>query len=458
MSVDGAQLKQLCDSHESTDAANALAFQKVYSSTLRYCHRKKAWYVWEGTRWAEDETGAAYRYALHLLQGMREYARNAGLVGLTTHLHQSMDARALEDMLKLAGNFMGVRLSEFDTNPYELNTLDGLLNLETGELTKTQPYNMVTKTAHVRYDPTARCPNWQKFLREILPDGDVRSYIQRIFGYGMCGAISEQVLIAFYGSGANGKSTLVEVIRAILGDYAKTSEPSLLLRRHGEVLREDIVRLAGSRIVFASESARGKKLDEAVVKRLTGKDGIAARSPYEKTVELLPTWKIILMTNHLPEVDGSDPAIWRRLRVVPFNVRIPLEQQDTFLQERLLAEAPGILNWMLEGFRIWRTFGLGTSDIITKTTEEFQSDMDSVAEYLTNRCEINASATVTIADLHSDYQHWCRQNGFDFLSKNEFGGALKKQGFQSKRVTGFRYWEGLRIKIGIAPISLGGFT
>ena len=253
---------------------------------------------------------------------------------------KSQDRRRLDAMIALAKSDAPIpaRAADFDADPWLLNVQNGVLNLRTGELMPHAPEHLCSKLAPVTFDAGAHCPTWHAFLHRIFAgDAELIDYLQRWLGYCLTGQVSEQYLHALWGSGANGKSVLIGTVLALLGDYGATAAPELLLARDGKHPTE-VADLQGRRFVCSVETDEGRRLAEAAVKSLTGGDTVKARRMHENFWEFSPTHKLALVTNHKPKVTGTDHAIWRRLRLIPFEVTIPDAEQDKTLPAKLQAE------------------------------------------------------------------------------------------------------------------------
>jgi len=272
------------------------------------------------------------------------------------------------------------------------------------------------------------------FLILCLPGGYV-FLIQKL----RCSA-SEQVLFILYGTGANGKSTFLATIGKLLGDYACQTPINTFLIKKGDHIPNDIARLLGVRFVSAVEAEEGKRVSENLIKQLTGGDKVTARFLYKEYFEYLPTYKIFIATNHKLTIRGTDKAIWRRIRLIPFSVSIPPEEQDKNLIVRLEQELSGILNWALEGYRMWQENGLGYPVEVEEATEGYRREMDVLAEFLEERCITNNAANVRSSHLYDAYKDWCEKNGEYIQNRRNMGMKLTEKGFIRKRSTGGRYW------------------
>jgi len=288
---------------------------------------------------------------------------------------------------------------------------------------------MLMSQAPVEYDPEATAPTWDAFLEKILPNPEDRGFIQRAVGYSLTGNTKEQGVFLLYGNGANGKSTFIETIMSLLGDYAAQTDFSTFTVRKSETVRNDLAALKDARFVSASETKQGKYLDEVVIKQSTGGEKITCRFLYGEYFSYRPKFKVWLSFNHKPIVRGADHGIWRRLKLVPFTVQIPDEEQDKDLTVTLSQELPGILNWALEGCREWLQNGLKEPESIRQATADYREEMDTVEGFLRERCQHDTTQKVFHKDLYEDYRFWAEDNGEPAITNRELSAILKEKGY-----------------------------
>jgi putative DNA primase/helicase len=317
-----------------------------------------------------------------------------------------------------------------DADPWLLNVANGTIDLRTGELRAHRREDLLTRLAPVEYDPDAQAPCWAAFLERIFAgDGELIGFLRRAVGYSLTGQTGEQVFFILHGTGANGKSTLLEALGAMLGDYgAKTPTETLLIKRSAGI-SNDVARLRGARLVTAVEAEDGQRLAESLVKQLTGGDTITARFLYQEAFEFAPTFKLWLATNHKPTIRGTDYAIWRRIRLIPFAVTIPEKEQDRTLPDKLKAELPGILAWAVRGCLEWQREGLGLPEAVKAATAAYQVEQDTLAAWLDACCILSPTATARAGQLYKNYRAWAEENGERPMTGHKFGRTLTERGF-----------------------------
>ena len=348
-------------------------------------------------------------------------------------------------MIDMAKWLPGVAVSVgmFDRDPMLLNCSNGTLDLRNGEIKALDPADLITKMVPVSYDPQATCPVWETFVDRIMESDLSRiEFLQRAVGYSLTGITSEQCLFVLHGPGANGKSTFMETVRELLADYAMHTTTSSLLQSKSSPIRNDLARLNGARCVSAVEIGMGKRLDEALVKQLTGGDQVTARFLYNEYFEYKPTFKLFIAANHKPDIRGVDHGIWRRIHLIPFNVTIASDEIDRDLPNKLRAELPGILAWAVRGCRQWQEQGLMVPESIAVATSEYRAEMDVIAEFLNDRCTEQADEKEPLKTLYDAYREWCDSACQDAVGKKVFGNLMKQKGYSQSKSGGVRYWNG----------------
>jgi putative DNA primase/helicase len=420
-SLNGNGAAQTTPEYNLTDLGNARRLVHRHGRNLRYCWLWRKWLVWDGKRWVKDDTGEVYRLAKETVSSIYQEATAAPndetRKEIGKHATRSEAGARIKEMVDLARSDVPVMPDDLDTSPDLLNTESGTIDLRTGELREHRHEDLITKIAPTRYRPDAAAPTWETFLKRVLPREDLRAFVQRAVGYSATGDTSEQCMFINHGGGANGKSTFQEAIAAALGDYAMRAPTEMLLAKRTDGVPNDVARLKGARFVSASETEEGRRLAESRIKDLTGQDTI---------------------------------TIWRRIRLVPWTVTIPPVEQDKKLPIALRHELAGILAWVVRGCLQWRREGLQATDEVRKATGEYRAEMDVLAGFLAECCELDTGHWEYAKDLYECYKRWCDENGERPEPQRKFGGRLGERGFQRDRggSRGAGIWRGVRLTEG----------
>jgi putative DNA primase/helicase len=428
-----------------TDIGNAKRFAEQNGADVRYCHPWGKWLVWDGKRWKIDDTGAitarAKETALHLFQ-RPEIRSDKSRTALIRFAAQSCHSNAIRGALFLSQSEPGIPIlpDQLDGDSFKFNCPNGTIDLRTGELLKHRREDLITKLCPTAFDHGARSLEFDRFLESVFSgSAPLMTFIQRLAGYGLTGDVREQILPIFWGVGANGKSTLLNALLVTLGaDYAIKAKKDFLAVKKQEGHSTEIMDLFGTRLVVCSETDDDQRLAESLVKDLTGGDRIRGRRMREDNWEYSPTHKILLATNHKPQIRGTDHAIWRRLRLIPFNQIFEGASQDRQLAEKLRAEAPGILAWAVRGCLDWQRYGLGAPDEVTAATAAYRSEQDVIGAFFTDVCIVAAHCKVKVGDLYTAYSKWAENTGERDVGSRRFGQAMTERGFE--RVKGRERW------------------
>jgi len=423
-------------SYRRTDLGNSERFVDHHGEDVRFCFAWGRWLVWDGTRWKSDDTGAVERLAKQTVRSIYQEAADATDAderkALGQHAARSEAHSRLQAMIALARSEAPVTPDELDGGNWLLNVANGTLDLRSGELREHSRGDLITKLAPVEYDPDAPAPTWVAFLERVLPPESLRGFVRRLCGYALTGDTSGQVLPFFHGSGANGKSTLLNTVLAAMGEYGQQAAPDLLMLK-GSSHPTELADLFGARLVASVELEDGKRLAESLVKQLTGGEKVKARYMRQDFWEFEPTHKTFLVANHKPEVKGTDHAIWRRIKLVPFDVQIPEAEQNARLPEKLRDELPGVLAWAVSGCLEWQRNGLGEPEEVKSATESYRAQEDVLAAFIEDRCVVSPTAVVGATKLHGEYKEWCKETGEDDETQKRFGERLRERGFESAR-------------------------
>lgn len=452
------------------DLGNSERFVYYFGDNLKYCFPFKSWFVWNGRRWTLDEKGKVKEYAKTISRKIDEEVVKEDSDSRRDQLRkQAMKAKqkqAIEAMISLSESVVPVLPDELDSDPWLLNVNNGVLNLKTGELMPHDRKYLHTKLVPVDYDTSAECPKWEKFLSEIMQDRegnilfDVIDFLQKAIGYSLTGETTEQCLFFLYGTGKNGKSTFINTVEKILGDYAdQTSTDTFLVKNQSSSINNDVAKLKGARFVSAVESEDGKRLAESLIKQLTGGDRVSARFLHKEYFTFKPTFKIFFATNHKPRIRGTDHAIWRRIRLVPFNVTIDDKRANPNLVKELEEELPGILNWAVKGCLKWQQEGLNAPKEVQAATNDYRQEMDSISDFIEDTLFINRQATVPTKSLMEAYKIWCEENSEYEHKKNVFMEKLEEwmdvRGYFLERTRighrQIRGWKGIGLLADMPP-------
>ena len=430
-----------------TDLANSELMVRWYGPELRFCHAWRKWLCWDGRRWKVDDSGAVYRRAVDTVRSLYDVAADIDDTARRTSIAEwaiKSESRArLDSMVALAANHADVLVqpSELDADPWLLCVENGVVDLRTGKCRPHDRDDLITKIAPVHFEPDAPAPRWTKFLAEVFePHPDLVSFLQRAVGYSITGITREECLFLLHGTGCNGKGTLIKLVDTVLGDYAGTADfSSFIQRRDDSGPRDDIAHMAGKRLVAAQESREGAALAESLLKWLTGGDKVRARRLYENSWEFTPTHKIWLATNHKPRVRGTDPAIWSRIKLVPFDVSFE-GHEDRNLKDALGDEREGILAWCVAGCLAYLRDGLAFPESVTAATAEYRHESDQAARFAEECGVVGEYSRARFRDLYGALKKWCEENDETPISSTAFGRRLVERGFKKiKERTGVVY-------------------
>lgn len=441
-----------------TDMGNAERLIQRFGSGIRYCPQSGVWYVWREARWEADTTGEVQRMAKDVARGMEQEAVDEGL-GTEARLRYfkwgltSESEPRIRAMVNLARTEPGMSIptDQWDREPWVVNAANGTLDLASGEFRRHSRRDFITKSLATGYVENAVSVAWLEFVHQVIPSGDLREFVQRAVGYSLTADTREEVMFFLYGGGANGKSTFVNTVLAMMGDYADQCNPKALLVQRGDGPRNDLARLKGLRLVSASEATDEAAFDIDLIKRLTGDDRIVARFLHKEEFTFSPTFKIWFMANQRPSIPTVDHATWRRVRMIPFEVQIPEADRDPkvkYLLSHAGSEWPGVLNWALDGLRAWQREGLKPPAEVVSATMRYRRDMDSIGAFIEERCVVGVEARVLVGDLYKAYKGYCAANAEIPLGKGRFGVKLVDKGeggiVQRKMSNGW-CWLGIRL-------------
>src|SRR5215212_2049193 len=449
-----------------TDLGNAERFVDAHRGRVLWCPARKAFLCWDGKRYAWDERGEVVKLAHATARGIfheaaeaedeEEQKKIAGFAAI------SQNTTRIRAMLTEAKPYLAVGMDELDADPWLINCQNGTLELRTGKLKDHDPANHITKIVPVDYDPEAARSRFLRFLKETLIDDAVIKFVKRYSGYTLTGITRERLLAILYGFGKNGKTTLVELLRDVMGNYATNTDTETLLMKRYQGVGNDVAALKGARFVSAAEVEPGRRLAESKVKQLTGRDTVTARFLFGEPFDFRPQFKLWLSTNNKPVVRGTDDAIWDRIRLVPFEQRFVGDRCDPKLPEKLRGELAGVLAWMVEGCLEWQEHGLGEPETVREATDQYRAEMDTLAAFLDEECVIATDSRVLAERLYQSYAMWCDKSGERKESKKAFVARLEERGFKRRRETsgvnkGRYIWLGIGFRSGDKPPEDGGY-
>jgi P4 family phage/plasmid primase-like protien len=430
-----------------TDLGNAERLVERHGSDLRYCHPWKCWLVWDLCRWKRDDLAnarsRAKETAISIFAETATARDDDERKAIVRWAFASEKRDRVSAMLFLAEAERGIPIlpENLDRDPWLLNCVNGTLDLRTGELRAHRREDLITKLCPVTYEKSAKSPLWVETLERIFAGNqDLIRFWQRLCGYGLTGSTREQVLPILHGSGSNGKSTICNALLGMLGpDYAMKATQKMMMMRRTESHPTELADLFGKRLVVTIETEEGARLNETLIKELTGSDPIRARWMRENHFQFLPTHKLMLATNHVPTIRGTDHAIWRRLKLIPFSVKIPADEADSTMPERLLGELSGILAWCVSGCLEWQASGLNPPAEVTEATEQYSKDQDILGAFVAQCCLVNGGIRERSADIYAAYRTWAERSGEIPVNQIRFGKAMTERGFTRETSDGTWY-------------------
>jgi P4 family phage/plasmid primase-like protien len=427
-----------------TDLGNGERLVARFGANVRYCHPWRKWLHYDRQRWKADDTAAVHRLAKRTVRGILKEAATVEdddeRKAHSQFWHASEGKARVEAMLSCAASEGGIPIlpDDMDRDGFLLNVENGTIDLRTGKLRPHQREDLITRLAPVKFLPDAKCPTWLRVLDDIFAkDEKLIAFWKMLCGICLTGDVSNQILPVLYGAGSNGKSTILTVMLEILGpDYAIAAPPGLLTVKKGERHPTEMASLFKKRLVVDSETAEGAQFNENLVKQLTGGDKISARRMREDFWEFFPTHKILMCTNHKPEIRETKNAIWRRVKLVPFNVAIADDKQDARLPTKLRGEYPGILAWCVQGCLDWQELGLDIPKAVEDATQEYRRESDIIGEFLASECTILPELRARATPLYARYQQWA---GGDAVNQRKFGKAMTERGFEKSKNSVIEY-------------------
>jgi putative DNA primase/helicase len=431
-----------------TEDEVALEFAELHSEDLRFCHDRGTWFRWDGSIWRVDRTQLAYHYARTL----------------TRRLAQGADARTMivagraafaggVERLARADPVFARTADVWDADPWLAGCPGGVLNLRTGLVERADPAQGITKSLAIAPADQVDCPRWRAFLDETFGrDADLIRFVQQWLGYCLTGDVTEHALVFGYGGGGNGKSVLLNTISRIMGDYAMPAAMDTFIASRGDRHPTELAMLAGVRFVTASETEEGRAWAESKIKQLTGGDPIQARFMRQDFFSFQPTFKLLIVGNHCPELHSADDAMRRRVNIVPFDHKP--ERPDHDLESKLVAEWPAILRWMIDGCLDWQVHRLVRPNSVIAATTTYFNDQDLIGQWLDEDCDAEPGNTHkwdTSSALFKSWSAYAERSGERPGNTKSFAEAMRGRGFElHKGGKGARQYRGVQLRLRIA--------
>jgi putative DNA primase/helicase len=455
-------LKQLLN--DTGNADRLIAFR---GKELRYCPAIRKWLVWDGRRWAVDDQGGIRRAAKKTMLEFLAQAVDSGDADLQKFAYGSLDARRINNMIAMAECELIITPDRLDAYPFLINFLNGTLDLRTGELQPHDPAQFLTKLVHHNYNPQAECPLFLSFLGRIMgghadasePELDradrMVEYLQRALGYSLTGTTEEKAVFVPFGTGNNGKTTLLATFLQLIEEYAVLIQvDTLMVRQESNNTQADLADLRGARFVMTSETEEGQRLAQGKLKRITqGMGKIKATRKYENPIEFPETHKLWMDTNSKPLIRASDDqATFNRLHPIPFTVTIPPDEIDKTLPRKLLAEAEGILAWAVEGAKLWRRDGLQKPPEVSAANDDWKAENDQLGRFVEECCVVVDAVNAKARQLYEAYRTWAEGAGEHAVTETLFGTRLRDRGYAKEH----RRYGTVYSGIGLRASSDGG--
>lgn len=434
-----------------TEDSAALAFVAAHRDRLRYCHSSSTWFEFDGVAWRRDKTHRAFHFARELARRMAK--TEADRIKYVTS--KNAFANGVEIFAK-RDPALATTADQWDPDPWQLGTPGGTVDLRTGTLRKARADDRITKLTACAPARKAECPIWGRFLAEATGgDRELVRFLQRFAGYALTGSIKEHALLFPCGPGGNGKSVLINTIGRILGDYTVVAAMETFVTSAFDRPTADLAMLAGARLVVASETEEGRAWAEARIKSITGGDPITARFMRQNFFTFQPQFKLAIVGNHRPSLSAVDDAIRRRFNIVPFLHR-PI-RPDPDLEEKLRAEWPAILRWMIDGCLDWQRHGLGRPRAVADATDEYLASQDLFSQWLDECCEVelgNEWKSCASGTLYASWSRYALAAGERAGTQKQLAERLKSRGLSAKRSTGgMRVWLGIRLRPGSNEVT-----
>lgn len=440
------------------DMGMAQRFLDQLPHSFLYSMTDKMWYAYNGSYWEQDNQGLIEKAADEVINNLKneplviqdDADKDKVQKAWQKFIKGERSRSSKVNMINEIKHLVPVLHSQWDKEKMMLNTPSGYIDLTNGTLHDHDYKKMFTQETGVDYTEKVDCPLWIEFLNQTFQnDQELIHFIQKIVGYSLTGSNAEQVMFILFGNGRNGKSVLLNIIKYISGSYAKTMNATTIMQKHnnsGQGPTSDIARLEGARLVVSSEANEGDRIDESLIKQMTGGDTLVARYSYGRDFEFDPVFKLWMATNHMPKIYGTDEGIWRRLIIIPFTHTVKKENIDKNLEDKLKAESMGILKWAIDGAMMWQREGLNPPEVIKQASQDYREEMDVIEAFISESCVVGDKFKVKASELFDAYKKWANEtNNWEGMSNTKFGMEISKR-FKKRRSNG-AYYLGLDLKI-----------
>lgn len=463
------KLGQLLDNKELKvfgydDTGNAERLMLIHGDHIKYSYEARSWYFYNGKIWEQDRIGKIQQCAEDVPKYMRDFepllipdgadkeVKEKIRKARQNFIKKTRDYRKKNDFIKESQHRVSVRLEQFDNVGNKINLQNGYYDLDKNKFYEHEKKKLFTLISEASYDPEAKCPKWIKFINETFcGDVELIDYVQRAVGYTLTNKTSERQMFFLWGSGSNGKSVFINVLEKLMGTYTENIDPKSLMvsESDGASASPAIAKLKGARFVSSSESKELGRLDESLVKRITGSDTVTARYLHQNEFSYVPQFKIWIATNHKPQVSGNDEAIWGRLVLIPFMNKVVGDRENKNLTNELLEEMTGIFNWVLEGYVKYMEQGLRNAepDIIKEQRSSYKEEMDQVGAFISERCATGEEYEIKSSTLYEAYKQWCKELNIEPDSNQKFSPDVEAKGFEKKKKRDGLYFMGINISV-----------
>lgn len=428
--------------NQHNDAWNATKLYDKYKDDWIYCDGD--WYYWDGKVWKKDVSNYIPSLAIQMMESILEDEPGKSVC---QHIRNSGNNHKIDAMLSV----MSKKYPHINKQPIDLNgnypylyLQNGMFNLETMKLEPHRKDMLMTRVMPVSFDLNADAPNWYAFINRIcIKHPELVGYIQRIAGYTLSHLTREQCMFIFFGDGMNGKTTLINTLNALFGEYTYVApNGTFVAKKNDNAIPNDIAAMDKCRFMSCMETGKSKYLNEPLIKQLTGSDPISARFLHKEFFTFTPICKIWLATNHKPTIESQDCGIWRKLRLIPLDSPIQTEEIDKFYSQHgmdmnkvLLQELSGILNWMLCGWEDYKHHRLDDPLIVTEIMDEFRDRQDALGQFIHANCECGAAFQIQVSDFYKAFKEWGHEQGFGFMKRHEIQDYMDLKGFIKDRET-----------------------